>query len=398
MMLSQMSCYRAASSHATVVDVTVARETTGPAPAAPADTDSDRSAGPATRRTALVQKLPGLSLAVAIAIVASVIGRLLPIVGGPVTGIVIGVAVAAVVKPGERWRPGIRTASRTVLQASVVVLGSQLSLMQIVHVGLSSLPVMLGTLTVALVSAYWIGRWLGVTGNLRTLVGVGTAICGASAIAAVTPVIGAAGVEVAYAVTTIFLFNVSAVLVFPTLGHLLGMSQHAFGLFAGTAVNDMSSVVAAATTYGHQAATYAVVVKLTRTLLIIPISLGLAALVARRERVQTAAAGTVAHVAEPSVAAEVRSRVHVLRLVPRFLIGFLVVAAANTVGLVPTVLHPALSQVSVFLITVALSAIGLSTDLPGLRRAGHRPLVLGAALWIVVSLTSLALQRVTGLG
>ena len=396
MMLSAFSRYRMVAPRTRVVTVTASRESTAPAALAlPHTDDVPRRAG---RRAGAASRLPGLALAVAIAVAATGIGRLVPIVGGPVAGIVIGVVVAALVTPGPRWRPGITTASKTVLQASVVVLGSQLSLMQIVHVGLSSLPVMLGTLTAALVSAYWIGRWLGVTGNLRTLVGVGTAICGASAIAAVTPVIGAAGVEVAYAVTTIFLFNISAVLVFPVLGHLLGMSQHAFGLFAGTAVNDMSSVVAAATTYGHSAATYAVVVKLTRTLLIIPISLGLAALVARRERVHATASTAVDGDTGQAVTAGIRSRVHVLRLVPRFLIGFLLVAGANTIGLVPAGLHPALSQVSVFLITVALSAIGLSTDLPGLRRAGHRPLVLGAALWVVVSVTSLALQRATGLG
>ncbi len=396
MMLSLISRYRTVPPRARVINVTFSSEST--APTALALPRIDDAPHPGGNRATVASRLPGLGLAVAVAVAATVVGRLVPIVGGPVAGIVIGVAVAALVTPSARWRPGITTASKTVLQASVVVLGSQLSLMQIVHVGLSSLPVMLGTLTVALVSAYWIGRWLGVTGNLRTLVGVGTAICGASAIAAVTPVIGAAGVEVAYAVTTIFLFNVSAVLVFPVLGHLLGMSQHAFGLFAGTAVNDMSSVVAAATTYGHTAATYAVVVKLTRTLLIIPISLGLAALVARRERAQAGVSSLVADGPEATVTAEIRSRVHVLRLVPRFLIGFLLVAAANTIGLVPVTLHPALSEVSVFLITVALSAIGLSTDLPGLRRAGHRPLVLGAALWIIVSVTSLALQHLTGLG
>jgi uncharacterized integral membrane protein (TIGR00698 family) len=349
-------------------------------------------------------RLPGLALAVAIAVVATGVGRVLPVVGGPVTGIVIGVALAALIKPGERLRPGISFAGRTVLQASVVVLGSQLSLLQILKVGVGSLPVMLGTLTVALVAAYWIGRCLGVTGNLRTLIGVGTGICGASAIAAVTPIIGAVGVDVSYAVSTIFLFNVSAVLLFPMLGHVLGMSQHAFGLFAGTAVNDMSSVVAASTTYGQQAGTYAVVVKLTRTLLIIPISLGLAGLVARRERrsAQMVPAGNAIADVEEVIAdveeavAGVRQRVRIGRLVPPFLLGFLIVAAANTVGVIPAAVHPALSQVSMFLITVALSAIGLSTDLAGLRRAGHRPLVLGALLWIVVSLTSLGLQRLTG--
>lgn len=346
-------------------------------------------------RGRLVSRLPGLSLATGIGVVATVVGRQFPLVGGPVTGIVIGVVLATLLAPSARLRPGITFASKAVLQTSVVVLGSQLSLMQIVRVGVGSMPVMLGTLTTALVAAYWIGRWLGVTGNLRTLIGVGTGICGASAIAAVTPVIGAVGAEVTYAISTIFLFNVSAVLLFPTIGHLLGMSQHAFGLFAGTAVNDMSSVVATATTYGRGAANYAVVVKLTRTLLIIPISLGLAALTARRER--RAAAQVLAGQVDAGPAEAVsRPRVRIGRLVPRFLIGFLVVAAANTAGLIPGALHPALSQVSMFLITVALSAVGLSTDLAGLRRAGHRPLVLGALLWVVVSLTSLGLQRLTG--
>lgn len=349
------------------------------------------SAGPDRRWTAL---WPGVLLAVAIAVVATVFGRMVPVVGGPVTGIVIGVVLAAWRRPGERMRPGIRFSGRTILQVSVVVLGSQLSLSQIAKVGVSSLPVMLGTLTACLVAAYWIGRWLGLVGDLRTLIGVGTGICGASAIAAVTPVIGAVGVDVAYAVSTIFLFNVAAVLLFPVVGHLLGMSQHSFGLFAGTAINDTSSVVAAATTYGQDALNFAVVVKLTRTLLIIPICLGLAALVGRRERqlaVQDTDGGPV-----DDGPPRPRAKVHALRLVPPFLVGFLVVAAVNSVGLIPAGAHSALSQVSVFLITVALSAIGLSTDLAGLRRTGPRPLVLGALLWLVVALSSLGLQLVTG--
>jgi uncharacterized integral membrane protein (TIGR00698 family) len=352
---------------------------------------------PGGRWPLVVSQLPGLSLAVAVAVVASIVGRTFPIIGAPVTGIVIGITLATLVKPGARLRPGIAVASKKILQASVVVLGSQLTLTQVVLVGLGSLPVMLGTLAAALLAAYWIGRWLGVTGNLRTLIGVGTGICGASAIAAVTPVIGAVGVDVTYAISTIFLFNVTAVLAFPIIGHLLGMSQHAFGLFAGTAVNDMSSVVAASTTYGHAAANYAIVVKLTRTLLIIPVSLGLAAITGRRGR-RDALPGSPGQNNEGGIETVVasRPRIRVGRLVPPFLIGFLIVAAANTFGLIPVSLHPNLSQVSIFLITVALSAIGLSTDLAGLRRAGHRPLVLGASLWIVVSLTSLGLQRLTG--
>ena len=338
--------------------------------------------------------LPGLALTLAIAVVATALGRLFPIVGGPVTGIVLGVALGAKIRPGVRLGPGITFSSHTLLQVSVVMLGTQLSLTQIVKVGGASLPVMLGTFGTCLLSACWIGRWLGIAGNLRTLIGVGTGVCGASAIAAVTPVIGAAGVEVAYAMSTIFLFNILAVLTFPALGHLLGLSQHAFGLFAGTAVNDMSSVVATATTYGPVAANYAVVVKLTRTLLIIPISLGLSALVARRTR-RTALRDTMTPTAPPRTSA-LRRILGTGRLVPWFLVGFLLVAALNSLGLVPERAQPVLGEASIFLITVALSAIGLATDLPGLRRAGSRPLILGASLWVIVSITSLGLQYVTG--
>ncbi|WIB14742.1 putative sulfate exporter family transporter [Curtobacterium sp. MCPF17_050] len=330
--------------------------------------------------------LPGLALATGIAVVATVIGRFLPVVGAPVSGVLIGAVIGTIRRPGAVFRPGISTASKTVLQCSVVLLGAQLSLLQVARVGVASLPVMLGTLVVCLLAAWGIGRALGVVGNLRTLIGVGTGICGASAIAAVAPVIGAVSIEVAYAVSTIFLFNVAAVVVFPVVGHALGMSQHAFGLFAGTAVNDTSSVVAAASTYGAGAADSAVVVKLVRTLMIIPVVLGLAWFVGRRS--DPAAA--------PMTTPPRWSPRRVTRLVPWFLIGFVLAAAVNSTGLVPGPAHPVIAAVAAFLITVALSAIGLSTDLAGFRRAGFRPLLLGGALWVVVSLSSLGLQALTG--
>ncbi len=378
-----------------------AAETASPSSAVAPQARSVRAPAPVRALALARRRIPGLGLAIAVAGVATVVGSWIPLVGGPVTGIVIGVALAALLKPGDRLRPGIQTAGTFILQLSVVVLGSQLSLAQIAQVGIESLPVMLGTLAVCLAAAYLIGRWLGIVGDLRTLIGVGTGICGASAIAAVTPVIGAISIDVAYAISTIFLFNIAAVLTFPLIGHLLGLSQHAFGLFAGTAVNDMSSVVATAATYGSSAANFAVVVKLVRTLMIIPICLVFAAWAGRRIKAKTPAPETAA--AGPGTsdatlpAAPLGPRVNVFRLVPWFLIGFLLVAAANTLGLIPAVAHPMLNSVSVFLITVALSAIGLSTNLGGFRRAGAKPLLLGASLWIIVTLTSLGLQFATGL-
>jgi uncharacterized membrane protein YadS len=346
---------------------------------------------------------PGLLLTCAVAVVATAIGSAVPLVGAPVSGIVLGVLLSWMV--GPRLRPGVRFASRRVLQVAVAVLGAQVSLTQVVHVGASSLPVMLTTLAACLGGAYYAGRWLGIPGNVRTLVGVGTGICGASAIAAVTPVIAAAGVEVAVAVSTIFVFNVVAVLVFPLLGHALGLSQHAFGVFAGTAVNDMSSVVAASRTYGTTAQDDAVVVKLVRVLLIIPICIGLAALAARRASARDALAGDAPPrdaTAQDATARDTPARdapaVAAHRLVPWFLVAFLVLAVANSAGAVPTSAHHAVARVSLFLITVALSGLGLGTDVAALRRVGPRPLVLGAILWALVSLTSLGMQLLVGGG
>ncbi|GAC1385350.1 MAG: YeiH family protein [Marmoricola sp.] len=329
---------------------------------------------------ALGARLPGLGAATAIALVATLVGHDLPLLGAPVAAIVIGVALSPVLRGGAALESGLRFASQALLQLAVVVLGSQLSLKQIAGVGISSLPVMIGTLAACLSVAYLVGRVMRLDGDLNTLIGVGTAICGASAIAAVSPVIRARSHVIAYAISTIFFFNIAAVLVFPPLGHALGLTQEQFGLFAGTAVNDTSSVVAAASTYGAVAANHAVVVKLTRTLMIIPICLALGAIVERRRR------KTHGHRADSESGAATVPRV------PRFLVGFLAAAGLNTMGAIPAAAHAPLQQTSVFLITIALAAIGLLTDFRAMRRAGLKPWLLGAILWIVVASSSLVLQ------
>ena len=375
------------------------------APAEPAVASNPKQRAALRRRARTV--LPGLALALAVAAVATVVGQYVPLVGSAVPGAVIGAGIAIAVKPGARLLPGLRWASTFVLQCSVVLLGAQLSIGEAARVGVSSLPVMLGTLAVCLAAAWLYGRPLGVPGDLRTLIGVGTGICGGSAIAAVSPVIEAASADVAYAISTIFLFNIAAVLVFPLLGHALGMSQQSFGLFAGTAVNDTSSVVATATTYGTGATSHAVVVKLVRTLMIIPICLGLSALTTRKRRPasehDSAVSGHPAAVPPVSGASPGASvsptrlfPAGVLRLVPWFLVGFVLMAAVNSAGVIPAGAHGPLQHTSVFLVALALSAIGLSTDVAALRKAGHRPLLLGALLWITVAAASLGLQALTG--
>jgi uncharacterized integral membrane protein (TIGR00698 family) len=328
--------------------------------------------------------LPGVGIAGALTAVATVLGHLAPVVGAPVFAIVGGIFASVFWRPTSTIQPGLGFVSKYVLQGSIVVLGTGLSFHQVLSTGSSSLPVLVGTLTVALVGAAVIGRQMGIERDLRTLIGVGTGICGASAIAATDAVMDASEADVSYAIATIFTFNVAAVLTFPTIGHLLDLSPHAFGLWAGTAVNDMSSVVAASSIFGHGATSTAVVVKLTRTLMIIPISVGLAFWRARRSRQQRPT------VPRPS------ALTHVRRILPVFIGWFLVAVTANTVGLIPHSWHIGLADVAQVMITGALAAIGLSTRVRNIRRAGLRPLALGAILWGAVGLTSLGLQLATG--
>jgi uncharacterized integral membrane protein (TIGR00698 family) len=337
---------------------------------------------PGSALGSLLALIPGVSCVAAVTACATLLGGLVPVVGAPVLAVVAGVAITVVRSPSARLRPGIAVSSKKLLQGSIVLMGLGLSLGQVVSTGARSLPVLLGTLLAALVMAWVAGQLMGLPSNTRTLIGVGTAICGASAIAATDAVIDADDADVSYAIATIFTFNVVAVLLYPGLGHVLGLSQHSFGLWAGTAVNDLSSVVAASTVYGHAAASYGVIVKLTRTLAIIPICLGFAAVRGRRGQSDT---GT-----------SVVRRVSIRRIVPAFIVAFIAAVAVNTIGLVPAGWHHGISDLSAWMITAALAAIGLSTDVDQIRRAGFRPLALGAVLWVTVGLTSIGLQMLTG--
>lgn len=328
---------------------------------------------------------PGWLTAVAVAVAATLLGLVLPVIGGPVFGIVLGILVGVVLRPGARLRPGMALAAGPTLKASIVVLGFTLSLSRLVSVGLASLPVLLGTLAVALLGAWLVGRALGVRGDTQILIGVGTAICGASAIAAATAVLKPKGGQVAYALGTIFTFNVIAVLVFPPLGHLIGLSSESFGLWAGTAINDTSSVVAAAYSFDDAAGPDAVVVKLTRTLTLIPIVMALAVFVARRDARAEGGSGRL----------DLR-HLPWRKLVPTFLVGFLVAAVLNTLGVVPGSWAGAITAVGTFLITTALAGIGLGLDIGELRAAGARPLIFGGILWLLVATSSLGLQALTG--
>lgn len=231
----------------------------------------------------LVNKLPGVALAAIIAVPAWFIGKIVPVVGSPVLGILFGMILAFWKRP-QFFDSGISYTSKKLLQYSIILLGFDMNLFNVFKTGKQTLVLMAFTLTAAFLTAYIAGKLLKLDGNTSTLIGVGSAICGGSAIAAAAPVIHADDEEVAHSISTIFLFNVIAAFLFPFLGHVLDMSDHSFGLWAGTAINDTSSVVAAGYTFSNAAGNLAVIVKLTRTLMIVPVTLVLAIYTSRKAK------------------------------------------------------------------------------------------------------------------
>lgn len=322
--------------------------------------------------------IPGLVLAIALALCATLIGRWLPALGAAVSGILLGMIIRNTRGVNAVFYPGLRFGSSKVLQWSIVLLGFGLSLQQIAKTGATSLLGIAVTIVVAFVSVWLLGRWMRIPARLTTMIGAGTAICGGTAIAAITPIIKAEEHETAYAISTIFIFNVVAVLTFPWLGYWLGMSDAAFGLWAGTAINDTSSTVAAAYTYSNAAGDYATIVKLTRATLIIPLCLGLIAFKIWRNK------------------KEGSEKLDLARIFPWFILWFLAASALRTGGLIPEVLNEPLRIAAQFMIVVALTSIGLSSNLRRMAHTGIKPVLMGMGAWLAVVLASLLVLSLMG--
>ncbi len=331
----------------------------------------------------------GVLFALVIAVPAWLLGKRFEVIGGPVFAILIGMALALLVpaEKGEPLQAGVKFTSKKVLQWAVILLGFGLNLAQIAQVGATSLPIIVSTITTSLVVSYVLCRALNIPGKISTLIGVGSSICGGSAIAATAPVIKAEDEEVAQAISVIFLFNVIAALVFPTLGGMLGLSNEGFGLFAGTAVNDTSSVTAAAAAWdgmhpGANTLDAATIVKLTRTLAIIPITLGLAVWQVR----QTRRAG-----------GEAENTFSLRRAFPLFIVFFVLASVVTTVFALPAAVTAPIKELSKFFIIMAMAAIGFNTNVVKLVRSGGKPILMGLVCWVAIAAVSLGMQHVLGI-
>ncbi|QOX62043.1 YeiH family putative sulfate export transporter [Anoxybacterium hadale] len=319
-------------------------------------------------------EMPGVLLSACIAVPAWLIGSHFPIIGGPILGILLGMILAYITRPAYLEK-GLSFTSKRVLQFAIILLGFDMNLYQVIEVGAKTLLLMIFTLTAAFLSAFLLGKALKIERNINILIGIGTAICGGSAIAAAAPVIKAKDEDIAQAISTIFLFNVFAAFLFPTLGHVMQMTNYHFGLWAGTAINDTSSVVAAGYSYSVQSGDLAVIVKLTRTLMIIPVTLILALFSMRKD---------------PSGHA---SEYRLSRIFPWFILGFAAASISSTFLPVPSDLIALLPRTGKFMIVMAMASIGLNTNLSKLLKNGARPILLGLGCWFVLSITSLVVQR-----
>lgn len=340
----------------------------------------------------VTKNMKGLLLCLLIAVPAWFLGTAFPIIGGPVIAIILGMIVTLFIKDKSSVQDGINYSAKKILQYAVILLGFGLNLSVILDTGKQSLPIIICTIATSLILAYFLSKVMHIPSRIATLVGVGSSICGGSAIAATAPVIDADDEEVAQAISVIFFFNVLAAVIFPHFGNFLGFDQtsgEAFGIFAGTAINDTSSVTAAASTWdnmfalGSATLDKAVTVKLTRTLAIIPITLVLALYRTKKEKSSSG------------------SSVSLKKIFPFFIIYFIVASiittvATNVFGISAEFFAP-IKELSKFFIVVAMAAIGLNTNIVKLVKTGGKPIILGLCCWVGITAVSLILQHVLGI-
>ncbi len=329
-------------------------------------------------------------MALVIASVAQFIESILPIhfIGGSVIAMFMGILINHYWSLAAVYRPGIQFTSKKILKFAIILLGASLNVATILNVGRMSLNVMFFTLLTAFGGGYLVGKVLKLDWKLSSMISAGTGICGGSAIASMAPVIEAEDHDVAYAISSTFLFDMVMILLFPIMGRALGLSDVAYGLWTGTAVNDTSSVVAAGYAFSEAAGDFATMVKLTRTLTIIPTVLAFSFISQRIKQKKLRASGQ---------ATEASAKVNFTSLFPWFIVFFVLMAVLNSTGLFSAAFSGTLKSISRFLMVAALAAIGLKTDLTKMKQSGFNPMLHGFIISVLVVIVSLAVQYMMGI-
>ncbi len=335
----------------------------------------------------ILKYTPGISLALALAAIAKCLENIesnlgTELIGASVIALFLGMIINHFFKPNAITVSGIKFTSKKILKFAIILLGASLNIRTVLTVGRFSLIVMLFTLATCFGLGALIGKALKLNWKTSSLINAGTGICGGSAIAAIAPVIEATDMDIAYGMSATFLFDTLMILLFPILGRLMGLSDAAFGLWAGTAVNDTSSVVATGYAFSEAAGDFATMVKLTRTLSIIPAVLIFGAInmhMKKKEQIN----GKNAEIKWKSI-------------FPWFILGFLAMSALSSLGLIPTSIATSLKTISKFLMVAALAAIGLNTDFKALCKSGARPMIHGFIVSLLVVLVAIAVEYAIG--
>lgn len=331
--------------------------------------------------TSVRQYGPGFLLALAIGGFSMWASSLLPgdILGPSVLALILGMLLHPLLDKLPRTSAGVQLVSKKILKLGIILMGITLSFSQVLVVGKYALLLMVFTLTTSFGGGWLLGRLFQVNWKLTSLLSTSTAICGGSAVAALGPAIEADDRDIAYAISATFLFDLLTVIAFPWIGQLLGLSDTSYGLWVGTAVNDTSSVVAAGYGFSEAAGNFAVIVKLTRALFIVPIVL-IFSYIHARGKARSAQGG------------QTGSKVSVSSIFPWFVLLFLVMVAVKSTGLVPAPAVTGISFLSKLFMVMALGAIGLKTSLQEVKGVGWKPMALGVCIDTSVVLVALGAQ------
>ena len=327
----------------------------------------------------------GVAICFAVAGLSVLLEKLIPgdLLGASIIALFMGTIINSFFHPS--WiKPALKFTSKKILKAAIVLLGASLSISTIMSVGKMTFFVMIFTFAMCFGGGYFVRKLFGLNWKLGNLISAGTGICGGSAVAAIAPVIDADDKDIAFAMSSTFLFDMVMVALYPLMGKALGMSDIAYGIWAGTSVNDTASVVASGYAFSEAAGDFATMVKLTRTIAIIPTVLVFAYIGTRiKQKEMKAASGG--------------QKVNLMKVIPWFIGGFLLLAIANSVGLIPAAVSGVMKGASKFLMVTALAAIGLGTSITDFKKAGLAPMFYGVTIDTLVTLTALAVIWCMGL-
>ncbi len=335
----------------------------------------------------ILNYIPGILISLVIAAISVFLEGLLPVhlIGGAVIAMFIGIIINYFWTPNEELAVGLKFTSKKILKFAIILLGASLNITVILNIGKMSLLVMLFTLLTCFGGGYFIGRALGLNWKLSNLISAGTGICGGSAIAAIAPTIDAKDSDIAYAMSATFLFDMAMIILFPIVGNAMGLTDIAYGLWTGTAVNDTSSVVAAGYGYSEGAGDFATMVKLTRTLVIIPTVIIFALVNIRLKKKASA---------ENGEASELHANVSFTKIIPWFILGFVGLAIVNSIFGFPEAVSSCAKEISKFLMVAALAAIGLNTSFRDMKSAGIRPMIHGFIISALVVIVAIGVEYV----